>query len=137
MRTILAVPLVLLVAACRTEPPSPAGVLDRFIAATMNGDGDEARSWLVPAERDNPAFTFKDSSTSASYRVGKVEYRGAEAHVPLHVDCSPVVQTFVLQREGGRWRVSLKATMALMFQITQDELEEKLGEHLRAAPTGR
>lgn len=117
MRTTISL-VCLTLAACGqrsafVDHSTPLNAARSFVEAGRVGDTDAARASLVAAERNQDISC--DYSEIGHYELELVQ-EFDEDHVVVMLRTGPIESPLACQREGGRWGVSLSATLHLMQQ---------------------
>jgi hypothetical protein len=107
----LASSLLLLPACSDSSLRAAREVVVQFCVHVAAGQQELARAHLVDSERHAGGRQLQQEGLRDGYEVGAARAVGAHAHVDVTSKGAAKPVTFVLERAGGTWRISLQKSM--------------------------
>jgi hypothetical protein len=96
---------------------SPSASLQAFFTAALAEDNDSLRALQIAAELDDNRCRFDKQQLEGGYAIGSTETDGDRACVLVDEKTVRAPMRYVLRREGGSWRVSMRETMLASFSV--------------------
>jgi hypothetical protein len=96
---------------------TPSASLQAFFAAALAEDNNGLRALQVAAELDDGHCRFDKQQLEGGYTIGATETDGDRACVLVDEKTVRAPMRYVLRREGGNWRVSMRETMQASFSV--------------------